>query len=174
MSAHIEITKINLLQDLSAVEEIFFLTAAIQEFKSNESRNAFKYKYLSFYLEKYADFCFVAKKEGVVLGYCLGSPLTDENFYSYQPHLELFSDLYESFPAHLHINLHPKAQGLGIGQLLMEEWERFVKENSLAKGLHIMTAPDARNRRFYQRLGLVVENVRIFKGHSVLFMGKSF
>lgn len=173
MSTNIEISLFS-FPDLAAVEEIFFLTAAIEEFSSSASREAFKFKYLGYYLDNFPHLTLVAKKEGIVLGYCLGSDETSEAFYQYQPHLQLFSEFFEDFPAHLHINLHPKAQGLGIGQLLMGRWQALIKQNPLIRGLHIMTGPEARNRRFYQRLGFLTEHVRVFKGHSILFMGKRF
>lgn len=172
MSENIEITTFSPSMDLSRLEEIFFITASIQNFSSEETRARFKYKYLSSYMEKFPDFVLVALKAGRILGYCLGAPKTDESFYALQPHLELFNDLYERFPAHLHINLHPEAQGLGIGQKLFTAWEGLVCNKVI--GLHIMTGPESRNVSFYRRLGLSTEEVRKYQGHDILFMGKNF
>ncbi|HLW57840.1 MAG TPA: GNAT family N-acetyltransferase [Bacteriovoracaceae bacterium] len=172
MSTNIEILPLNPSLNLSSIEEIFFITASVQTFVDETERERFKYKYLGFYLEKYPELVLVARDQEKILGYCLGSPETNESFYPWQPHLEIFADLFSSYPAHLHINLHPASQGLGIGQKLIGHWENLVREG--AKGMHIMTAPGARNVSFYRRLGLETEIVRKFKGHEILFMGKSF
>lgn len=172
MSANIEILTLNPSMNISSVEEIFFMTASIQSFSSDESRARFKYKYFGYYLEKYPELVLVAQKDERILGYCLGSPKTDEDFFTIQPHLEVFNDLYISYPAHLHINLHPDSQGLGIGQKLFTAWEERVCKK--VRGLHIMTGPDSRNVSFYRRLGMTHEDVRKYQGHEILFMGKIF
>ncbi len=149
------------------------MTSSVREFSSDEARAKFVYKYFGFYHEKFADFCWFAQKEGKSLGYCLGAPMTDSSFFVYQPHLEVFNDLYEVFPAHLHINLHPDSQGLGIGKLLVEKWEEVARASG-ALGMHIMTGVDARNKSFYLRQGFTTEVVRNYKGNPILFMGKNF
>lgn len=149
------------------------MTSSIKEFSSDEARTKFLYKYFGFYYEKFPGFCWYAQKENKGLGYCLGTPVTDSSFFVYQPHLEVFNDLYEDFPAHLHINLHPDSQGLGIGKLLIEKWEDVARAHG-ARGMHIMTGVDARNKSFYLRQGFTTEVVRNYKGHPILFMGKNF
>lgn len=172
MSENIEITPFNAQTDLPRVEEIFFLTAAVQQFSSEEARDKFKYKYLGYYLVHYPQLALVARYQNRVLGYCLGADQTTEAFYPHQPHLALFSDLFVAFPAHLHINLHPESQGLGIGAKLIGVWEKKLAPS--VKGMHIMTDPQARNTRFYRRLGLDFEVVRKYQNHDILFMGKNF
>ncbi|HLT22799.1 MAG TPA: GNAT family N-acetyltransferase [Bacteriovoracaceae bacterium] len=172
MSKNIEVLPISSQTDVDTAREIFFLTSSMTQFVSEEQRENFQYKYFGFYLEKYPELVLVTKLQGRVLGYCLGVSRTDESFYSFQPHLELFSDLYVSFPAHLHINLHPDAQGLGMGQKLISSWEKLVCRD--VTGLHIMTSPTARNVSFYRRLGFVQEFVRKYKDSDILFMGKNF
>ena len=149
------------------------MTSSITNFSSEEARAKFLYKYFTMYHEKFTEFSLFAKRGNQVLGYCLGAPITDSSFYSEQPHLEIFNDLYEAFPAHLHINLHPDSQSLGIGKLLIEKWEELAKNHG-AVGMHIMTGVDARNKSFYLRQGFDHEIVRSFKGHPILFMGKNF
>ncbi|MFA5584582.1 MAG: GNAT family N-acetyltransferase [Bacteriovoracaceae bacterium] len=172
MSKNIEVLPISSQADADAASEIFFLTSSMTQFVSDQHRENFKYKYFGIYLEKFPELVLVTKSQGRVLGYCLGASQTDESLFSFQPHLELFKDLYESFPAHLHINLHPDAQGLGMGQELISTWEKLVYSD--VKGLHIMTSPMARNVSFYRRLGFVQEFVRNYKGSDILFMGKNF
>ena len=173
MSAPIEILPFSKSPSLSSLEEIFFLTSSIKEFSSAEARAKFVYKYFGLYYEKFADFCWYAQVGEKSLGYCLGSPITDSSFFIYQPHLEVFNDLYAEFPAHLHINLHPDSQGLGIGKLLIEKWEEMARASGVG-GMHIMTGVDARNKSFYLRQGFTKEVVRTFKGNPILFMGKKF
>ena len=149
------------------------MTSSLKEFSSEEAKSKFLYKYFGLYHERFTDFCWYAQKEEKRLGYCLGSPVTDSSFFVYQPHLEIFNDLYRDFPAHLHINLHPDSQGLGIGKLLIEKWEQVARAHGLP-GMHIMTGVDARNKSFYLRQGFTTEVVRNYKGNPVLFMGKNF
>src|SRR5690606_24657037 len=127
MSANIEILTLNSSLNLASIEEIFFLTANIENFSSAQAREKFKHKYFGLYLERFPELVKVALAGEKILGYCLGSPYTDKSFYPYQAHLPLFDDLYQQFPAHLHINLHPDAQGLGIGQKLFHYWQVSVQ-----------------------------------------------
>ena len=41
--------------------------------------------------------------------------------------------LSDAFPAHLHMNLHPKAQGMGLGSNLLRRWSRKAAEMGVEK-----------------------------------------
>ncbi len=159
------------LQVLQEIEDIFFESSAKKTFKSEKEKLDLKWKYLGFYLERYPDFVWVAFSEKV-LGYCLGMPITqDDELYLAQPHLKVFEEQYKDYPAHLHINCHAMARGQGIGTRLIEELEREFRAMGV-KGVHLMTSIDARNRKFYQRLGYDYECELPYLNTPILMMGK--
>lgn len=156
-------------KDEAQIRVIFFETSTRKEFASEEEREAFFEKYVGFYLKNYPHLVFVAKSERV-LGYVLGSPITDASFYKIQPHLEVFEDLFKKYPGHLHINLSAASQGLGLGQKLVFEFCRALSTYH-SPGLHIMTGPESRNQSFYEKLGFSFKKTRNFRGNPILFMG---
>jgi GNAT superfamily N-acetyltransferase len=157
-------------QVLQELRDIFFESSSKKEFASAAERESFFRKYFGIYLELYPMHIWIAHKEKV-LGYCLGAPIFDQRILELQPHLEIFRDLMEFYPAHLHINLHHDARGQGLGALLLKALEDDLT-NLKISGLHLMTAADARNRAFYQRLGYHHEESRSYQGAAILFMGK--
>lgn len=60
---------------------------------------------------------------------------------------------YEQYPSHLHIDLEPEVQGLGMGRPMMEElMDRLRRLGS--PGVHLgMAETNARAERFYRKLG---------------------
>lgn len=157
--------------DLSEVESIFFESSTRKEFKDQQERLDFQYKYLGHYLKHHRELALVAQNSEV-LGYCVAAPQSDtQELKLIQPHLALFQEHFRAFPAHLHINLSAQARGQGIGGQLVLTLEEKLKEQQIP-GLHIVTAPTSRNRSFYQRLGFHFEFEQSFKGADLLFMGK--
>lgn len=157
---------------LLEVKEIFFESSTRKSFKDEAEKGAFFYKYVGFYLKHYPDYAFVAYADRV-LGYVVGAPETlEEELLLIQPHLLSFKDYFTEYPAHLHINCHSEARGMGVGQQLVSELLKRL-EASKIKGLHIMTGADARNKSFYHRLGFTFEVIENFQGSPILFMGKS-
>lgn len=157
---------------LSEVREIFFESSTRKEFKSEEEKEAFFYKYVGYYLKHYPQYIFVAFDKRV-LGYVLGAPVSsDTELGSIQPHLKIFQKEFQNFPAHLHINCHHESRGMGIGARLVQKFEDALKQDKI-HGLHIMTSPDAANKNFYKKLGFHHEVLEDFHGSSILLMGKS-
>lgn len=57
------------------------------------------------------------------------------------------------YPAHLHMNLLPRAQGRGLGRMLLERFLDHLRERGV-RGVHLQTGPDnPRACRFYERAG---------------------
>jgi len=123
------------------VEEIFWLTSARTPEPSE--RESFKNKYLDDYL---ALLCFVALEKDKVLGYILCQP--DPSLAPKS--LEVFKDFTADYPAHLHINTHPQAQGKGVGAALLRKLEEQLQAQGV-KGVHLVTHAEARNRFFYEK-----------------------
>ncbi|MEY2987909.1 MAG: hypothetical protein RJB13_1430 [Pseudomonadota bacterium] len=158
----------------SQVDLIFFSSSSRQNFKSENERNHFRFKYLDWYRINNADLHFVAlNSHGEVLGYVCGTPDTKKanELFEFHPWFEQLTSHFDSFPAHLHINLAETARGLGIGSLLIETLESSLKSRSV-HGVHIVTSPDARNVGFYKKNGYNFETVLQWKNAHLLFMGK--
>lgn len=68
----------------------------------------------------------------------------------YQPSRDLLR-----YPAHLHIDLLPRARDAGLGSALLV---RFIEHAAVggATGVHLQTGIDSRARRFYERHGFTV------------------
>jgi ribosomal protein S18 acetylase RimI-like enzyme len=158
---------------LGEVEEIFFETSTRKNFNSAGEKRDFFYKYVGYYLSLHPELCFLAWDEKKILGYILGSPISDESeLLKIQPHLNCFKDGLLNYPAHLHINLRAMAQGQGLGRSLTMIFEEKLMEMKI-KGVHIITGANATNRSFYTRLGFNFELLRQFNRHELLFMGKA-
>lgn len=153
------------------VVEIFFESSSKKVFKSDTEKNDFLYKYLGFYKDKYPNIFLVALMDDKVLGYICGARDSkfENELYDFLPHYSLFEDLYEKFPAHLHINLSQNSRGLGVGSKLIEAFEEIVSTS----GVHLITGPKARNRSFYLKNNYTFECLREFRGLELLFMGKT-
>jgi ribosomal protein S18 acetylase RimI-like enzyme len=156
--------------DRSQVEAIFFESSTKKDFKDEKEKKHFRYKYLDYYLEKFPTLAFVAKSGEQVLGYVVGSTESNNEL---QPHMTIFSDYLNHFPAHLHINCHHEARGQGVGSKLIIELEKKLQISKI-QGLHIMTGPDSLNQNFYKKLGFDFTIILPFKDRPILMMGKRF
>jgi GNAT superfamily N-acetyltransferase len=155
------------------VREIFFESSTRKTFKDDGEREDFYQKYLGFYLTHFPEFAKVAILDKKVLGYVVVAPKTEGvELVLLQPHLVLFKDYFEKYPAHLHINCHHLSRGLGVGTLLIESIVQELKGRDI-RGLHIMTSAGSKNVNFYRKLGFTFETEEEFHGSAILFMGKS-
>lgn len=160
--------------DEAALKEIFFLSAARSEWPDPVAKENFYQTWTSYYLKQEPDLVFLAVDGARVLAYLTGS----RDSLKSQPELEkkiksfnVFADLFQKFPAHLHINAHPDARGLGVGSALISHFVDVLRVDHI-HGVHLVTSPDARNVKFYRDNGFNHETVREFKTHKLLFMGR--
>ena len=174
-----KIKRIDELNDLQLSEtiKIFFQTSSKQEFKSNDDKELFLYRYFGFYQENYPHLFFVGiheKAQDMPLGYICGMSNTfeDQALIELQPQTEFFSEVASKYPGHLHINVSPLFQGQGTGRYLMERFESALAEERCA-GVHIITAPEAGNRIFYEKRGFDFELPKKINNTRLLLMGKS-
>lgn len=157
---------------LEQVQSIFFESSTKKEFKNEAEKKAFYEKYLGFYLKHYPELAWVAMDDKV-LGYVVAAPSSQgADLNSIQPHLKVFESFFEAYPAHLHINCHRDSRGKGVGGLLVKAVESGLKAMNI-HGMHIMTGPDALNKKFYLKLGFNFEVLKEFHASPILFMGKS-
>lgn len=156
-------------------EEIFFLSAATQQFASDETRRAFLDRWTGYYRECEPHRIYVAVlPDGGVAGYltgCLDSRLA-RRLYRDVPYYALFEDQFEEYPAHLHVNVHPQWRSLGFGSRLVGA---FVEDCGAAciAGVHVVTAPGLPNREFYRNCGFTIAVQRFWGERELLFLGRA-
>ena len=62
--------------------------------------------------------------------------------------------LFKDYPAHLHIDLLPRAQGQGQGKLMMDRYISHLKKNNI-KGVHLeLSITNERAFNFYRKYGM--------------------
>jgi ribosomal protein S18 acetylase RimI-like enzyme len=160
---------------LLAIRDIFYVSSARQHFSSPEEKIEFFEKWTRYYITEQPELIFLAVEDDAkVLGYLMGCadskaalPYYEERLKSYA----VFADQFEKYPAHLHINFRPEARGQGIGSKLIEHFcEKLVQDD--VRGVHIVTSPDADNRRFYSKNKFAFELKRRWREVDLLFMGR--
>ncbi len=158
----------------AALTEIFFESSSRTEFSSPQDRQNFLERWTSFYLKQYPqDVWFWRELNGEFAGYltgCRDSSGATALFESI-PGYALFEDCFEEFPAHFHVNCRNERRSSGFGTRLVEHFAALCRADRLA-GVHIVTAPTARNVGFYQRIGFTEQVTRSFGTRSLLFMGR--
>ena len=159
---------------LAALTEIFFESSSRTAFNSSQERQNFLERWTGFYLNRYPeDVWFWREADGGYAGYLTGcrdsagaAPL-----YEAVPGYLVFEDCFAAFPAHLHVNCRSGRRDLGIGGRLVERFAAGCRASGLA-GVHVVTAPTARNVGFYQRNGFTHRVAREFGSRSLLFLGR--
>jgi GNAT superfamily N-acetyltransferase len=160
---------------LTALREIFFESSSRTVFSSEEDRQAFYRRWTSFYRERCPDdVWFWQDASGTFAGYLTGCRNSAEAqpLFAEVPGYAVFESCFAEFPAHFHVNCRADRRGHGLGARLVETFVEDCRRTGLT-GLHLVTAPDARNIGFYQRLGFTIRLTRPFGTRSLLFMGRS-
>ena len=96
-----------------------------------------------------------------------------QQVYSCYHHPDYFCpEPYAAYPAHLHIDLLPRAQGRGFGRRMLEQVMDKLRQRG-SPGAHVgVSAVNAPAIGFYQRLGFQ-ELIRVGTGNDgVIYMGK--
>jgi len=157
---------------VSKIKEIFFLCTSVKSFRDQEHKDNFFEKWCGCYLKNYPDSFLIAFFDDKVVGYLSGAHDSIRSLKDLSiPGASVFEDLYETYPAHFHINCHPDSQGKGVGRLLIESFIEQVSRFGL-KGTHLITSTDANNLGFYRKLGFEDEYAREYKGMELLMMGR--
>jgi GNAT superfamily N-acetyltransferase len=158
----------------SQVDAIFF-EASGRTFASSKERAAFRERWLGRYLRGGSDVVLVAEdRNGAVAGYLVGAledPATQDRFADIGYFRGAFRALCRRYPAHLHINLAPAYRSRGIGARLIAGFATRTAEAGVP-GVHVVTARDARNVRFYARCGFVELAAAPWNDRQVVFLGK--
>jgi GNAT superfamily N-acetyltransferase len=139
--------------DALAVEDIFWLTSAKTDFPNITEKANFFAHYCGNYLAHSLTFKIVCVVNNIVRGYLILSTDTLRDPFNQWPQVNpQVMAFWEQYPAHLHINVHPESQGMGLGQALMDTALTHLRVKHI-KGLHVLTAEGHRNNRFYERCG---------------------
>ena len=153
-------------QLIKELDSIFFEASNTKSFASDEARAAFRERWFGRYLEQYPEWAYIAlAADGAVAGYLVGALDEASGF-------EDFASAAQAFPAHLHVNLAPRFRSRGIGADLIEA---FVADARRAgtKGVHVVTSADARNVRFYDRVGFKPRARTTVNGSDLVFLGRT-
>ena len=159
---------------LEALTAMFFESSSRTAFTSPQERQSFFERWTGFYLNRYpADVWLWHEADGGFAGYLTGcrDSAGAKPLYEAVPGYAVFEDCFGAFPAHLHVNCRNDRRNSGIGARLIERFAVDCRANGLA-GVHIVTAPAARNVGFYQRAGFTERVIRDFGTRSLLFMGR--
>lgn len=89
-------------------------------------------------------------------------------------------NLYEEYPAHFHINILNEYQHMGIGSLLINKFEEYIRNNDI-KGVHLRTSNmNKKAIPFYRKNGYELiyqcdgKVWRSVKDYRTLILGKKF
>ena len=175
------ILKIKNIAELSSTEladtiRIFFETSTVKSFENPKFKELFLYRYFGYYQEFYPEYFLIAldgKKENCVVGYTCGHPMTfsDIAIDKLQTSLDLFKEIEDEYPAHLHINVSANAQGQGVGSFLISAIEDLFAKKSIS-GVHIITSCGSKNVKFYERNGFDFKLYKKVNNAKLLLMGK--
>jgi ribosomal protein S18 acetylase RimI-like enzyme len=160
---------------VAQVDAIFFEASGRSSFATPEERAAFRERWLGRYLRSGTDVVLVAEdRQGTVAGYLVGAledPAGQDRFADIGYFRGEFRALCRAYPAHLHINLKPAFRSRGIGARLITAFAVRSSEAG-APGMHVVTASDARNVRFYVRCGLAERGSTSWNGRQIVFLAK--
>ena len=150
---------------LEQLDAIFFEASGTKTFADEEARAAFRERWFARYLDQYPQWAYVAiSGDGRVAGYLVGALDEGSGF-------ENFAAAAADFPAHLHVNLAAQFRNRGIGAVLIEAFAADARRAG-AKGMHVVTSADARNVRFYERVGFRERARTSVNGSDLVFLGR--
>ena len=164
----------------AAIEAIFF-EASGRTFTPGREHDVFRERWLGRFLVQWPELAFVleaapsdpSRSKPEIAGYlvgCLDNPAKSPHF-SDLAYFQVFAEVCARFPAHVHINLDRRFQGLGHGQLLIEAFACVAKAAG-SPGVHVVTGDGARNIGFYGRSGFGEVAKTNWNGHEIVFLGR--
>jgi GNAT superfamily N-acetyltransferase len=151
---------------IAQLDAIFFEASNTKSFPSEEARTAFRERWFGRYLRDHPRWAYIAQAaDGTVAGYLVGALDEPSSF-------EDFASAAQAFPAHLHVNLAPAFRSRGVGAELIEAFAADARRAG-AKGIHVVTSADARNVRFYERVGFRPRATTTVNGNELVFLGRA-
>ena len=141
---------------VEALREIFFENHPGSDFES----------FTQYYYENFPTYFLISEIDCEIAGYLAICPdtsavLGDLKYEYYR----LFADLYDKYPAHLHINVKQKFQGQGVGSELLA-----YAKNNIAIDLHTITLKGHANAAFYLRNSFSLVDTRELNQKELIFL----
>lgn len=136
--------------------------------------DAFVARWTGYYRATWPDHVLVHRTEtGTVTAYLMGCPDSAgaADLFATFPFYGLFADRFAAFPAHFHINADPAWRGRGHGGALVAAYVARLHRAG-CPGVHVVTAPEARNVGFYRRNGFTVRDPRRWRDRDLLLLGR--
>lgn len=156
-------------KDCGAVQQICIATAGPGFVETNRKKKAAVAAFCRYFITRSPEFCFVAVDgEDIPVGYILCTPsfgrwcrYAPEQFLTVFPYGLLWSvgsmlgavPYLKRYPAHLHINLLPPYQRMGLGRKLMQALEAALRQQN-CPGVSLCVSKDNHGAmEFYERCG---------------------
>lgn len=157
--------------DLAAMEEICLDTAVEAARKLKPMREAFLMVFCDYYVQQEIRHCFVAvDAQDVPVGYILCAPSFDrwkkEICAGYLDHsknviaksivkgeVKAMEKFAASFPAHLHIDLLPSCQRMGLGTRLMDTLIAHLRDQGISGVMLGVGSDNEKGKNFYRKYG---------------------
>jgi GNAT superfamily N-acetyltransferase len=162
-------------QAVSDIQHIFFESSLRKKFGNECEKETFLKNWTSYYFENPTNQIWLWQNEnGMTQSYLMGCQDSAAAAKFYETRILsylLFQDLFEQFPAHLHINTSPALRGQGVGSKLIRHYLEQLKKIGI-KGVHLITSPDAANVDFYKRNGFNYSCLRGWRDSELLFLGQ--
>jgi len=161
-------------QFLGQIKKIFFENSDVKNFRDDQHRDEFFYKWCGQYLQ-HSQHCYLLLEQKKVQAYVLCHHASKELPIAL-PGADLFRDFFEFYPFHLHINTSLESRGKGHGTHLMHFLENKILAEECTDGTHqglcLMTSPYAQNVQFYLKLGYEKLKIDQLNNYDILIMGK--
>ncbi|MGB0087571.1 MAG: GNAT family N-acetyltransferase [Rhodomicrobiaceae bacterium] len=158
----------------TAIDAIFFDSAATKTFASQDERAAYRELWLGRYLRHCPADCFVALDAGgSVMGYLAGSlfsdraPLAGPDYYTLCP-----PALVDIYPAHVHVNVRADCRGREAGSELVAAFRAHCGANGIG-GLHAVTTAGSKAASFFEHCGLAERATASWRDRQIVFLGES-
>ena len=158
-------------KDLAAMEEICLDTAVATARRLKPVREAFLMVFCDYYVQQEIRHCFVAvDAQDIPVGYILCAPSFDrwkKGIYAdYLDHsknviaksivkgeTEAMEEFATSFPAHLHIDLLPSYQRMGLGTRLMDTLIAHLRDQGISGVMLGVGSDNEKGKNFYRKYG---------------------
>lgn len=157
----------------SQLKDIFFHSSSVKQFKDEVHRQEFFQKWCGDYQSLYPEFFYLmVDDKSNLLAYLCVCPDTLKGMEHLQlKSLVTFTDEYQKYPAHLHMNTHQDYRGLGLGAMILAGVEADLRMKGI-KGLHLITEKTSRNYQFYFKQGFQYVVEKDYQNALLCFMGK--
>ena len=166
--------ELELKKAVDVVQEVFFRTSTYGRSLKGSGRRDFFLAWAGWYMENFPEQTLLIRNpEEKIIGYLVGcfDSASAEELFKCIFYYKTFACWYTEYPCHFHVNCHPDYQGVGYGEALVDRFGCDARAAG-ARGMHIVTGLDARNRGFYERLKFRPRDQKLIDGRPLVLLGK--